>query len=163
LQPGSTLYANTSGWDSGVTFTYRWLKDGQVVSTSSGYAVDSADVGASFTVEVTGSKSGYSSVTKTSAQTAAVSLATFRYWSVPKISGTAKVGKTLTVNSGLWDSGTTVSIEWLRAGVPIAGATGRTYKLTTKDKGKQISVRMVAENDGYESKTVVSAKTGKVG
>lgn len=163
LQPGSTLYANTSGWDSGVTFTYRWLKDGQVVSTSSGYAVDSADVGASFTVEVTGSKSGYSSVTKTSAQTAAVSLATFRYWSVPKISGTAKVGKTLIVNPGLWDSGTTVSIEWLRAGVPIAGATGRTYKLTTKDKGKQISVRMVAENDGYESKTVVSAKTGKVG
>jgi hypothetical protein len=163
LQPGNTLFVSTSGWDSGVTFAYRWLKDGQVVSTSSSYKVDSADVGSSFTVEVTGSKSGYSSVTKTSAQTAAVALATFRYWSTPKISGSAKVGKSLTVSPGLWDSGTTVSIQWLRSGAPIAGATARTYKLTAKDKGKQISVRMVAENDGYESKTVTSAKTAKVG
>lgn len=163
LQPGSTISANTSGWDSGVSFSYIWFKDGAQVSTSSSYQVDSSDVGSTFTVQVTGTKNGYSSVTKTSNASGPVQLASFKYWSLPKISGTAKVGKTLSVNPGLWDSGTTVSIQWLRSGAPIAGATGRTYKLTTKDKGKQISVRMVAENDGYESKTVTSAKTAKVG
>ncbi len=163
LQPGSTISANTSGWDSGVSFSYIWFKDGAQVSTSSSYQIDSSDVGSTFTVQVTGTKNGYSSVTKTSNASDPVQLASFKYWSLPKISGTAKVGKTLTVNPGLWDSGTTVSIQWLRSGAPIAGATGRTYKLTTKDKGKQISVRMVAENDGYESKTVTSAKTAKVG
>ena len=50
----------------------------------------------------------------------------------------------------------TYRYQWLRDGVPIPGATGASYLITTADSGHDLSVRVVA-SDGTSSVTAVSA------
>lgn len=65
---GEILTANPGSWDAGTTFTYKWLRDGVVISGAalSTYQVTVADGLASISAQVTGSKVGYLSVTRTS-------------------------------------------------------------------------------------------------
>jgi hypothetical protein len=55
-------------WDDGVSFTYQWMRNGQAISgaTSLNYVFKPEDAGQSITVQVTGSKVGFSTVTKES-------------------------------------------------------------------------------------------------
>lgn len=80
----------------------------------------------------------------------------------PKISGTAKVGKTLTANPGTWSPKPKLGYQWYRSGTKIAGATKKTYKPTSKDVGKQITVKVTAKGTGLQTVTKTSAKTAKV-
>jgi hypothetical protein len=63
----------------------------------------------------------------------------------PKITGTAKKGKTLTLNRGSWNktAGMKWAYQWYRGNTAISGARGTTYKLTTADVGKVIKARVV--------------------
>ena len=66
---GSKLTAAPGTWlPSGVKLSYQWLRDGVAISgaTGSSYTLVAADAGASITVSVTGSLSGYVSTSKTS-------------------------------------------------------------------------------------------------
>ncbi|MDF1489550.1 CAP domain-containing protein [Tessaracoccus caeni] len=80
----------------------------------------------------------------------------------PTISGIAKVGKTLTAKPGTWTSGTKFSYQWYRDGKKITGATKATYKLTSSDRGKQITVKVTGSKSGYAKASKTSAKTTKV-
>ena len=78
------------------------------------------------------------------------------------LSGTAKVGKTLTATAGTWSgNGVTTAYKWFRCSVQgksvrasapvkadkcsvISGKTAATYKLTSKDKSKYIRVTVTA-------------------
>ncbi len=97
------------------------------------------------------------------------SMATFSYklkgyyWSPrPKVSGTAKVGSTLTAKFGTWSPKPTLSIQWLRSGKAIVGATSATYTLTAADLGKRIRVEVVAGGIGLKKVTRVSSPTKHV-
>ena len=69
----------------------------------------------------------------------------------------------LTVKPGVWKpSGVKVSYQWLRSGKAIKGATKPSYKLTSKDKRKKITVKVTGKKAGYASKSVVSKATKKV-
>jgi hypothetical protein len=72
--PGAILKASASGWDSGVSFAYQWLRDGKAISsaTSGTYTSTGEDNGKSLSVSVTGSKAGYVTTTKTSTDTVQV-------------------------------------------------------------------------------------------
>jgi len=71
------------------------------------------------------------------------------------ISGTAKVGQTLTVTDPVWDTdGVTNAYAWLRNGVAIAGATGKTYKLTAQDAGKQVAAKVTGTKAGKSGVSV---------
>lgn len=63
------------------------------------------------------------------------------------ISGTAKVGETLTATVEPADA--TVTYQWKAGGTDIAGATGKTYKLTEAEVGKTITVTVTGTDD-YE-------------
>ncbi|WP_179691872.1 cell wall-binding repeat-containing protein, partial [Salinibacterium xinjiangense] len=72
---GSVLTAVPGSWQpSPVTLSYRWAVGGavQVGETSATYKPAAADIGKTVTVTVTGAKSGYGSVSKTSAATTPV-------------------------------------------------------------------------------------------
>src|SRR4051812_48823564 len=79
----------------------------------------------------------------------------------PIISGTAKVGNTLTASSGTWTSSSNVtySYQWLRCDASgagcsnIGGATDNHYQLKTADVGHTVRVRVTARNaDGSARK-----------
>lgn len=79
--------------------------------------------------------------------------------SVPRISGSPKVGSTLKATAGTWKPKTvTVAYQWLRDGEPIADATTASYKVTKADAGTTLSVRVTATQAGnVNTGTAVSA------
>lgn len=81
---------------------------------------------------------------------------------VPTVSGRAKVGRRLTVTTGAWMEGTTLAIRWLRNGDPIRRATAMTYKLTSADSRKRISVRVTGTKSGYSTVSQTSAASARV-
>ena len=81
----------------------------------------------------------------------------------PTIGGTRRVGYLLTAYPGTWKpSGVTFTYRWLRNGVPITGATGKTYRLRSVDRGDRIRVRVTGRKTGYYTKTVTSAATSTI-
>ena len=154
---GSTLTAKVGAWTpSGATFAYGWSIDGEQVGTSPTYTVVPADAGKRIVVEVEGSLEGYGSVVKYSKFTAVVAKGTITAVT-PKLTGTAKVGSTLTAVTGEWKPATaTLGYTWLRDGKAITGGTAASYTLTAGDKGKKISVKVKGTGDGLTSKSATS-------
>ncbi|MGC4174496.1 beta strand repeat-containing protein [Demequina sp.] len=71
---GYKLTAKVGTWDTGVTKTYQWYASGKAIkgATKSTYTISKSYKGKTITVKVTGKKSGYTSVAKTSKATAKV-------------------------------------------------------------------------------------------
>lgn len=162
---GWTVTAVPGEWGpSPVTYTYQWLRGGAAISgaTAASYTPVAADAGAMLSVTVTGAKSGY--VTKAITSASATVLKGTLSGATPTISGTAKVGYTLTARAGTWaPAPVTLGYQWLRNGVAISGATSSTYKLIATDKGKRITVRVTGTKTGYTTLVKTSAATAAIG
>ena len=81
---------------------------------------------------------------------------------VPGITGTPKVGQTLTAVPGSWDPEPTFGYRWYRSGSAISGATKATYKATSSDAGKTLSVKVTGTLAGHATVVRSSASTAKV-
>jgi bacillolysin len=167
-QVGQTLTVAPGTWDAaGASFTYQWLSNGTPVAGATGttFAVTPADLGAQLSARVTGTASGFLPGTADSNALGPVTAAPLLtvVAGSPTISGKAVVGKKLTAHAGAWTPGdATLSYQWLRNGTPVAGATGSTYKMKNKDKGKKISVQVTGVRSGYTSASATSPQTKKV-
>jgi hypothetical protein len=75
----------------------------------------------------------------------------------PKISGTPKATKTLTVISGVWNEGVNLSFQWLRNGKNIRNQTKSTYKVLASDRGQKICARITATRLGFNALTMETA------
>jgi len=128
---------------SGVTLTYQWYRDGRIIpgATGSTYTVEDASVDpidARITVRVTGTInytgtliSGHVAVGRTPIGGAIT------------ITGETEEGGTLTLSLGDVTPSEAIgslTIAWLRDGVPIEGETEGTYIITKDDLGKTITV-----------------------
>lgn len=80
----------------------------------------------------------------------------------PKISGTLRVGRAVSVAPGTWMSGVTQHFQWYVGGSPVARATDRTFTLRAKDLGKRVRVRVTGTKAGYPSVTRTSRATAAV-
>lgn len=160
----SKLTATWAAWDAGVATTYRWKRNGVSIPGAifATYTTVTADIGAILTFEITGSKTGYTTVVKSSQPTAVITALTFALAPTPTISGTPMVLKTLSVSVGVWDLGTSFSYQWLRNGSAIAGATGLSYQLTVADQGAAISFRVTASKANAEPLILVSSPTSPI-
>jgi hypothetical protein len=140
-----------------VNLTYQWYRSrsGHVTriaqATSAGYTVQGGDAGYKLKVVVTGTKAGYTSVSKASVFTAKVAKAILSAAAAPTIAvqGTPRVGKTLTLKPGAWDSGVALAVQWYRGSSKISKARALTYTLTRSDLGKAITARLTASRTGY--------------
>lgn len=164
---GDTLTATAGTWSPTAGSTaFQWLADGEPIdgATESTYTVVTGDIGTAISVEVTASKDGYASATEASDETAAVvgPDVPFAAAPVPTITGTVKVGETLTAHTGEWDPQPTFSYQWLSNGQPIAGATSSTYTLKAAETFTAIQVGVVGTKDGYDDTTRISAGTEAV-
>jgi hypothetical protein len=81
----------------------------------------------------------------------------------PRVSGTAKVGSTLTGKPGTFsDVPDSVTGQWLANGSPITRATGTKLKVTQAMVGKRIAYRSTAVKAGQDTVFSTSAATVKV-
>ncbi len=66
----------------------------------------------------------------------------------PRVTGNATVGGTLTCEEGSYSGvpAPTLSVEWLREGEAIAGATSATYTVQSADAGHQLQCKVTATN-----------------
>ncbi len=171
-QVGETLTANTSGVVdadglSSVQYEYQWLADDADISgaTYATYTLAAEDEGKAIKVEVSFTDDADNEETLTSAATGAVaarpnSPAT----GAPTISGTARVGETLTADtSGIADadglSNVQYEYQWLADDADISGATNATYTLAAEDEGKAIKVEVSFTDDADNEETLTSAGT----
>jgi hypothetical protein len=81
--------------------------------------------------------------------------------SKPVISGKPKVGKTLTASTGTWKpKPSTYKYQWYKGKSKISGKKGKksSYKVTKKDRGKKLKVKVTAKRSGYAAGSATSSK-----
>jgi serine protease len=155
---GNKLTAGVVAIPSSTTLSWQWLVGGSAVSgaTTATYTPTASDLGKTVAVSVTATYNG----TTRSTTSTAVNVATgvFTKSSSPSVRGTFKVGHKLSASAGTWSpTSTRTTYQWLRNGKKISGATGIQRKLTHKDKGKKISVKVTVRASGYTTQSATSA------
>lgn len=141
---------------SGATYAYQWYANGAALkgATKQTLTLAGGQAGKAVTVKVVGKRKGYATTTRTSAATAKV-LTTAQ----PRVSGTLKVGRTLTATPGKWTSGTRFTYQWYVKGKPVAGATKKTYVLKAADRAHRVSVKVTGRKTGYATNARASASS----
>ncbi len=186
---GQTLTATPGTWTGDPTsYAYRWLRctayscTSESGATGSSYVVGSGDVGYQIEVEVTATNTAgasdpadsypTSTVTGTSTSTTTGSTSppanlTDLPLTVPSITGTPRVGLTLTVSPGVWSNpAATITFQWQSCAAAnvctnIAGATGAQLTLTAGLVGTTLRVLVTATALG-RSVTSTTASTAPV-
>ena len=81
----------------------------------------------------------------------------------PTITGTAKVGLTLTAVAGTWSPApVNLTYQWSAGGIPIVGATASTYVVVAANIGKSITVKVTGTKLGYITVSKISLATALV-
>ncbi|WP_252275096.1 immune inhibitor A domain-containing protein [Nocardioides sp. LMS-CY] len=161
-QPGSTLTATAPAWfQQGVTTTATWLRDGTPIPGAGGstYQVQGADVGHTLSARVTGTKEGYASTTVTTSGVPATQAGAPTAAAAPRITGTARVGRTLKVTGAQWSVPGTSTYTWTVGGKTVG--SGASYQPKPADAGKQVTATETFTAAGYAIATA-SATSGKV-
>ena len=179
---GETLTASASAIEDAnglgrVKFSYQWVSYNGTTdtdirrATDAAYTLTTADQGKTIKVRVSFTDRGGYAESLTSAESQAVtnndSASNTPATGLPTISGTARVGETLTVDtSGIDDadgmSGAVFSYQWLANDAEITGATGDTYTLVEADFDKAVKVRVIFNDDDDNEETLTSEPTAAV-
>jgi hypothetical protein len=130
--------------DSTPTTAWQWLRDGQPIAgaTANTYVVTQADNGTTLSARFTLSLDGYTTVTRDSNSVVIGASVTNVV-----VGGTAKTWQTLGV-SYTAPTDATHTVQWLRNGQPIAGATGDSYAVQGSDAGQSITYHIVFTMNG---------------
>lgn len=156
---GATVTAAPRASTHSAYLKYQWLRDGNAMSgaTRSSLTLTTSDFHHNISVVVTAQVAS-ATATRTSGAVN-VGYGTFTKSKSPKVKGTMRVGKKLTAYAGSWSpKPSAVSYQWLRDGKKIKHATKAGYRLTKKDRGHKISVRVTVKRSYYTSRTATSAK-----
>lgn len=142
-------------WGADVVFSYQWMRNGVPIvgANAAQYTATVDDAGQTLSLAVTGSKPGVREVTKLSAPLF-VPLMKFTKFGMT-ISWSNMVGKVDSIAQAVSDTdpGVTITYQWTRNGVPIAGATESWYRTTLADAGQSVGVSFVASKPGYATRS----------
>ena len=180
---GQVLRTTRGEWTgtAPITYEFRWYRcEGRGAADASNcqrisnagnntYALRQGDAGFRIRSQVI-ARNADGRDTATSNPTAVVRSARPFNTTEPSISGTARVGSTLTANRGQWggDEPITYTYLWLRCATngtncsEIQGANDLTYEVRDSDSGRTIRVRVVARNDRGQT-SAISNPTAVVG
>ncbi|MGC3995125.1 MAG: hypothetical protein QM779_13590 [Propionicimonas sp.] len=159
---GQTVVVDPGTWTATPdSLTITWQRNGKAIKGASGvgatsYTLTASDTGKKLSVTVTARRSGYVTVSRTSA-TVKVAKGTFTTAPVPTVSGDAVAGGVLTADPGTWDpTPTKFSYQWYVAGKAIKKATKATFTVASSQAGKEIVVRVKATRSGFTTTYVRS-------
>jgi hypothetical protein len=165
VKVGSTLTVTPGAWaPAPVALAYRWALDGVTVAgaTKATFTLPPSAAGKKVTASVSGTKTGYATVTKTSPATAPVARS-LTGTPVPKLSGAVTVGSTLTVTPGTWaPAPVALSYQWSVNGVVVAGARGRTFVLPASAAGKKVTATATSSATLPVSRTLTATPVPKL-
>jgi surface antigen len=163
-QVDKPLTASAGVWSPSGRATFQWYVGGKAVTgaTTTSFTPRVEDVRKQITVKVTMRRDGYVTTSSVSDASPAVVPGTFHNTSDPTLTGTARVGLTLTAHPGDWSPTPTLSYQWYADGVAIPGATGTTFTATAAELDKHITVQVTARRPGYLTALVESAPTSRV-
>jgi hypothetical protein len=172
---GFTLTANPGRWSgtAPITFSYQWARcNAQLANCSTRnrgrfYRLGESDRGRRLVVVVTARNAD--GATNAQANTGVIGARATRprNTSIPTISGSLREGETLTANPGAWEGTQPISFtyQWQRCEAnggncaSIAGATNRTYVVTSADVNRSVRVVVRAANPAG-TRSATSAPTG---
>jgi hypothetical protein len=175
---GQQLSTTNGTWtDSPTSYAYRWQRCDNVGlncttilnATNSTYTLVTADAGHEIRSEVLASNAGGPAAAGYAPSTpTAVVIGKPAVTTVPKISGTAKVGNSLSVSTGVWTNAPTqYTYQWLRCTSggtsckKIGGATTESHMLSSGDAGHRLAVKVTATNTAG-STTAMSGKSSVI-
>jgi hypothetical protein len=144
LSLGGRAEVTPATWNA--TFEERdlkWTCGSEVIGFGETAWLDSRVIdGCQLVVTETVTRPGFGSGRVTSAS---VQVPAFAASAAPRVTGTAVVGSTLHTSAPTFTvEPDYVTYQWLRNGAAISGANGATYRLTTADVGRRITVRATA-------------------
>jgi hypothetical protein len=160
-----TLTATGGSWQPAPdSVSFQWLADGAPIDGAVGEQLTPPPslVGSALSVRVTASRSGFTDVSVTSAPTGPVTQATFTGVTDPVLSGTPRLGDTLQLATGSTLPEGSPTIEWLRDGQIVPGASGTSYALTADDLGTKISAQVRWDRPGYVPVKTQALRTSRV-
>ena len=169
---GETLTADPGTWADAASFAYQWIRvdpdtgasEDVPGATATTYRLGEDDIGLSIRLRVVATSVDGMTTTSTSTLLGPVVTAPISR-TVPTVTGTAKVGRSLSSGLGTWEYVTAYAREWQReAGTTweaIAGATASTYTLTAADAGLRVRLLVKATNANGTT-AVASAPTSAV-
>ena len=181
-EQGRTLRTTRGRWTgtSPITYSFRWVRCGAdggrpdgsdcgliIGATGSRYRIAAADVGSRLRVRVTATNADGAATVASNPTPVVVGPPVNT--SIPLVTGSGLVGSTMTAQPGTWVGRQPISFSyaWLRCNnaggdcVGIAGATGRTYQLTSADVGRKVRVNVTARN-AIGAVTVISGESSVV-
>ncbi|MFI8322730.1 hypothetical protein [Streptomyces sp. NPDC085529] len=166
VRVGSKVTAVVGSWSPAPTsYAYQWRADGVAISgaTGSAYTPTAGVRGKRLSVTVTAHRTGHlSGSATTGAVTVGYGVAP-KATTAPYLTGTVRVGYTLTLNRGTWTPApTSYAYQWYANGRAISGATGTAFRLTTAQRGQAITVKVTAHRTGHTSGHAWTKATGAV-
>ncbi|MEU1861556.1 hypothetical protein [Streptomyces gardneri] len=162
---GGKVTATSGSWTpTADTYAYQWRANGVIIAgaTASSYTLPSTLQGKQLSVSVTARKAGHPAVTAASAATIVKGVAP-KATKAPTLTGTVKVGRTLTLNRGTWTPApSSYAYQWYANGRAISGATKSWFTLTRAQLGTKITVRVTAHRTGHVSGVAWTRATAAV-
>ena len=163
------LWGINKGLIIGAVYGYQWLADEAKIedATGSTYILADGDEGKAVKVRVSFTDDGGHRETLTSSATAAVTQPNTPAIGLPTVSGKARVGETLTVDtSGISDENglddATFTHQWITDDSVVVGTGTGAYTPTGGDQGKAVMVRVSFSDDAGNWETRTSAQTATV-
>jgi hypothetical protein len=154
---GKALTVKNGSWNATGTFTYQWLRDGEVLSgeNDSTYVPEQADAGHRLSVTLRHQKSGYYDTFYTTVLTAVVSGGFMSGVFVQLsglVGGVPKVGTALGLTCSWTPSGGALSYSWKVGGKVVA--TTPNYAPRASDVGKTVTVTQTQVKVGFTTASV---------
>lgn len=150
---GDTLIADVGQWEGSfeIIYTYQWNRDGAPIdgATESTYVAQAGDAGSELTVVVTATNN-YGSTSLGSENSIAVQLLAPQILTsevtIQSGNNYATLEDTLEASCTFLGLSPTISYQWTRDGVPIAGETGSTYSISPIDEDTAITCEITVAN-----------------
>ncbi len=147
------LTATTGTWLPAPGRTWwRWYADGVLLKGNDTAQLPLVPelVGKVISVRAVARQDGYADTAAPTIRVGAVLSGSIEVASPSAITGKANLGNTLrAVTGAVTPADATVTLQWLRNGVPVPGATTASYRLTAPDAGKTISLQINRTRKNY--------------
>ncbi len=161
---GDTLSCADGTWtgDPTPTLTYQWLREGVAISDASNdsYVITADDQGHLLSCQVTATNDGGTLAETSNLVAVPAVLGAPTSTQDPVVGGNAFLGQVLSCSSGAWTgSVASLTYQWQRGGVAIAGATSSTYRLARADCAASLSCVVTAANSAGQTSVVSNSLT----